>query len=142
MFRQLTQVLETTEDLNEFVTTGKKILWAFPLIAPWFNWWMRPEHASMLFESQRRMEPALWDALPETTNAEEAMHFKIYKAVDKNHSFMDGMRALLAFLRYFEGQIAGESGKLYSIIATSANHIICSWSEDPLWTSRAVERNC
>ncbi|RDX39611.1 hypothetical protein OH76DRAFT_1424204 [Lentinus brumalis] len=51
-FRRLTKALLNTKDLDVFYTTGKKIIKDFPKVAPWFEWWMRPEHASMLFESQ------------------------------------------------------------------------------------------
>ncbi len=42
---------------------------------------MRDAPASMLFISHRKMDPALWDELPDSTNAEEAMHAKIHTAV-------------------------------------------------------------
>ncbi len=57
------------------------------------------------------MEVALWDSMPETTNAEEAMHWKIYKAVGQDHLFMEGMRALLAFLRHYDSLIAVTSSE-------------------------------
>ncbi|KAF9064588.1 hypothetical protein BDP27DRAFT_1199913, partial [Rhodocollybia butyracea] len=50
----------------------------FPKIRPWLQWWMSDKHATMLFESKRSMDPAIWDSLPETTNPEESMHFSMY----------------------------------------------------------------
>jgi len=42
------------------------------------EWWMRPAHASMLFHSDKKMDIEIWDSIPKTTNAQEAMHWKIY----------------------------------------------------------------
>ncbi|KAI0737390.1 hypothetical protein C8Q80DRAFT_1125393 [Daedaleopsis nitida] len=88
-FRTLTEDLLSADNLEEFRLTAHDVLNEFPRLAPWLNWWLRDEHASMLFQSHRRMEPILWESVPSTTNAEEAMHFKIYNAVGKNHNFME-----------------------------------------------------
>jgi hypothetical protein len=39
--------------------------------------------------------------MPETTNAEEAMNFKIYAAVGQDHNLMDGLYSLLAVAEYY-----------------------------------------
>ena len=75
-FRRLTARLIEAPDLDTFYDTADTILRDFKSVKPWLQWWMREEHATMLFESQRRMDPILWKSLPNTTNAEEAMHFK------------------------------------------------------------------
>ncbi len=72
----------------------------FPKTAPWLNWWLRPDHASMIFPSQRRMDAIVWDTLPDSTNAEEAMHFKIYQLVGKKHDIMPGLDGLLQVEKY------------------------------------------
>lgn len=64
----------------------------------------------MLFESQRRMDAVLWNSLPNTTNAEEAMHFKIYSAVGRNHALMEGIFSLLAFVRHYDQLLASAQG--------------------------------
>jgi len=89
-----------TED--EFSLRAKLILRDFPKTASWLNWWIRPAHASMLFEAHRKMDIAIWEAIPVTTNAEEAMHWKLYAAAGRNHSFMEGLRSLYAVATYYE----------------------------------------
>ena len=72
----------------------------YPDVAPWLSWWVRDEVASMLFTSQRRMEPAIWDSIPDTTNAEEAMHWKLYASIGRDHSLMEGIRSILRFAEH------------------------------------------
>jgi hypothetical protein len=48
------------------------------------------------------MDIAIWDAIPTTTNAEEAMHWKLYAARGRNHLFMEGLRALYSVAAYYE----------------------------------------
>jgi hypothetical protein len=60
---------------------------------------MRESHASMLFLLQRKMDPDLWEAIPETMNAEEAMHWKMYSAAGHDHEFLEGMHLLFFFFK-------------------------------------------
>ncbi|KAJ6623168.1 hypothetical protein B0H10DRAFT_825258 [Mycena sp. CBHHK59/15] len=62
----------------------------------------------MLFRSYRIMSPALWDSIPESTNAEEAQHFKIYAAVGKGHSLLGGMECIVKFVEHYELLANGE----------------------------------
>jgi hypothetical protein len=39
--------------------------------------------------------------MPETTNAEEAMHWKLYSAVGRDLSLMDGLHGLYAVAEYY-----------------------------------------
>ena len=63
---------------------------------------MRLEHVRMLFSSERVMSEQVWTSLPSTTNAEEAMHWKLYCAVGCNHTFMEGLTALLRVAHYYK----------------------------------------
>ena len=110
-FRRLTARLIEAPDLDTFYDTADTILHDFKSVKPWLQWWMREEHATMLFESQRRMDPILWKSLPSTTNAEEAMHFKIYSAVGRSHTLMEGIFSLLAFVRHYDQLIASVQGE-------------------------------
>ena len=65
------------DNVEQFLSRTKVILHDFPKTEAWLQWWMRPSHASMLFVSLHRMEPELWESIPDTTNAEEAMHWKL-----------------------------------------------------------------
>ncbi|KAJ7087995.1 hypothetical protein B0H15DRAFT_982589, partial [Mycena belliarum] len=62
---------------------------------------MLPAHASMLFPSFRIMTLELWNSLPATTNAEEAMHWKIYAALGKFLALLEGLKGLYKFAEYY-----------------------------------------
>ncbi len=94
-------------DVETFRKHAEELLCKFPNVKSWLEWWMRDGPASMLFISRRKMDPKLWDELPDSTNAEEAMHAKIYTAVGRDHSLMHGVRSLLRFIRYYERLLAG-----------------------------------
>ena len=87
---------------DDFQLRANLIIRDFPKLASWMEWWMRPSHASMLFRSERKMDTELWNGLPSTTNAQEAMNAKIYKACGQDHQFLEGMNALYAFALHFE----------------------------------------
>ena len=89
-----------TED--KFSLCAKLILRDFPKTASWLNWWIQPAHASMLFEAHWKMDINIWNAIPVTMNAEEAMHWKLYAAAGRNHSLMEGLRSLYAVAAYYE----------------------------------------
>lgn len=48
----------------------------------------------MIFDSQRVMSAERVALLPNTTNAEESMHAKIYSTVGHNHELIPGLDAL------------------------------------------------
>ncbi|KAF8059495.1 hypothetical protein FPV67DRAFT_1362049, partial [Lyophyllum atratum] len=48
------------------------------------------------------MDPDVWNSIPETTNAEEAMHWKLYRACGRDHSFMEGLASLYSVADYYE----------------------------------------
>ena len=48
------------------------------------------------------MKPELWEAIPETTNVEEAMHWKMYSATGCDHGFLEGMHSLYAIAQYYQ----------------------------------------
>ncbi|KAF5368795.1 hypothetical protein D9757_012291 [Collybiopsis confluens] len=64
-------------------------------IKPWLTWWTRPDIARMIFASQRLMNLDHAQLLPNTTNAEESMHAKIYALVGKHHELIPGLDGLL-----------------------------------------------
>jgi hypothetical protein len=66
----------------------------FPKLNPWIDWWLRPEHAVMLFKSHREMGNSLWNSLPDTTNPEEALHFSMYSAMGKHQNFLVGLEKI------------------------------------------------
>ena len=73
---------------DEFQRRAHLIVRDFPKLKSWMEWWMRPAHASMLFESEREMDLKIWESLPHTNNAEEAMHWKLFSACGRDHAFL------------------------------------------------------
>lgn len=85
-----------------FIKQCGALLQLVPDIQPWLVWYLRPAHARMLFAAKREMEIEVWDSLPDTTNAEEAMHWKMYAGTGRDHDFLEGLEALWAFGRYYK----------------------------------------
>ncbi|KAJ3925681.1 MAG: hypothetical protein NXY57DRAFT_948889 [Lentinula lateritia] len=100
-FENLALGLLDLSSSKEFQQHVGELRASFPLANGWIAWWIREEHASMLFKSQRRMEPALWSSMPDTTNAEEAMHWRLYTAQGKNHTLFTGLQALHTVAKHF-----------------------------------------
>ncbi|KAL1715944.1 hypothetical protein EV715DRAFT_293655 [Schizophyllum commune] len=95
----------------DFQSAANSLLRDFPKVQPWLEWWLRDNTARMVFESQREMDIELWNSLPETTNAEESLHNKIYKGIGKDFTLMEGLNALWLFADGLQKQSsAAESG--------------------------------
>lgn len=89
-------------DSEEFRSRAALIVSEYPALKSWMEWWTRDAHAIMLFSSERRMDIELWESLPDTNNAEEAMHWKLYCACGRNHKLMEGIVGLYAVAMYYE----------------------------------------
>ena len=89
-------------DHDEFIVRANVVIRDFPKAQAWLTWWMRPSHAKMLFSSERTMTEQVWTSLPSTTNAEEAMHWKLYCAVGRNHALLEGLVSLLRVAEYYK----------------------------------------
>lgn len=111
-FERMAHALLHLEDLESFQAHAAVLATSFPQVAPWLEWWLRDSHARMLFLPYRSMDTALWDSLPETTNAEEAMHWKIYAGIGQDQTFLAGLESLYAFAGHYERLLAGISGTL------------------------------
>lgn len=85
----------------EFASRAALIIEEYPKLEAWMDWWTRPVHAAMLFSSERQMDLEIWESLPDTNNAEEAMHWKLYCACGRNHDFLEGMVSLFAVAEYY-----------------------------------------
>ena len=99
-FRHKCKKLLTVGEV-EFFEIAADIQRKWPRTQTWMNWWLIPENAQMLFSCMRKMTPALAAKLPDTTNAEEAMHATIYCGVGKGHTLFDGLNGLLAIEKYY-----------------------------------------
>lgn len=56
----------------------------------------------MLFQPHHEMNQELWDSIPDTTNAEESIHWKLYCAVGKNMGLLEGLEGLFKFAQYLQ----------------------------------------
>lgn len=104
-FKTMAMALLSVKTPDEFVLAASTLRSRFPSVSAWLDWWLREDNAMMLFQSQREMDPTLWNSLPATTNAEEAMHRKIYTTVGSDHELMEGLHSLVAFIGTFEQQM-------------------------------------
>ncbi|KAJ7761346.1 hypothetical protein B0H16DRAFT_1211916, partial [Mycena metata] len=104
VFANAAKKLLKCETVDEFTTHANAFIEAFARAETWIRWWMLPAHACMLFPSFRVMDAALWHKIPDTTNAEEAMHWKMYAGLGKAFALMPGLRVLAAFADYYRTQ--------------------------------------
>ncbi|KAF7372007.1 hypothetical protein MVEN_00058900 [Mycena venus] len=104
VFENYARELLECKDIQEFTTLAGKFKAAFPRAETWFSWWELPSHACMLFPSFRIMNSKLWNSIPGTTNAQEAMHFKLYAALGRKLGLMEGLKGLVAFAEYYRTQ--------------------------------------
>lgn len=100
------------ENTNDFRIRAAHLVEEFPLVKPWLNWWLHESRASMLFKSERKMKPDIWEAIPDTTNAEEAMHHVFYAAAGRNHDLLEGCNALFALNLHFLTQYKQAEGAI------------------------------
>jgi hypothetical protein len=92
-----TALLAPTMTSKQFVEECSEIVKKFPGCEPWLQWWMIPEHAMMLFPSEKRMHPRLWIIIPHTTNAGESQHNRLYHATGKDFPLIEGLDHLAHF---------------------------------------------
>lgn len=112
LFESMALGLLNVDTPSQFHSQALDLIHKFPLTRPWMSWWMQPSSASMLFESHRMMDINLWNSLPATTNAEEAMHFRIKMAIGYDMSFLDGLDGLYRFTSMLELKMKGSLGML------------------------------
>lgn len=133
VFQRRAYALLDQPNAQAFQKRAQKLIKMFPKIKPWLLWWTRDAHASMLFTSERTMEPVLWDSLPDSTNAEEAMHHKIYSAVGRDHNLISGINGLEAFARHYEQLITGAAGEPFVVLeGLNITHTVYSRQEDSI----------
>ncbi|KAK7013291.1 hypothetical protein R3P38DRAFT_3581024, partial [Favolaschia claudopus] len=129
IFENYARRLLRCNSVEEFHDHAERFIKAFPLAKSWIRWWMLPAHAIMLFPSFREMSAELWDSIPATTNAEEAMHWKLYAAIGKLLALMQGLKSLYSFAVHYQKlyDAAGQGVKIF-------------YGSDPQHWKRATER--
>lgn len=66
------------------------------------------------------MDAFIWDSIPDTTNPEEAMHWKLYTALGQNHSIVPGIVALYSIGLYFDEQFVTVQGTSFTMCLSVA----------------------
>jgi hypothetical protein len=115
IFANYARKLLSCETMGEFLSHANDFIAAFPRAESWIRWWMIPAHACMLFPSFRGMNPALWDSIPATTNAEEAMHWKLYAALGHFLALLEGLKALYKFASHYQRLSDAAARELFPI---------------------------
>ncbi|KAF5379616.1 hypothetical protein D9757_009228 [Collybiopsis confluens] len=105
-FKNLCSELTTVVTQHEFNAAVAQLRERWPKTSHWLTWWLAPDHARMIFPSQQTMSPELAAQLPDTTNAEEAMHATIYRVVGSLHNpLFRGLDGLLNVEKGFRRDI-------------------------------------
>ncbi|KAJ8080754.1 hypothetical protein PM082_017588 [Marasmius tenuissimus] len=94
--------LVAASDSTQFIELAVQLSKEFPNTSSWVQWWMRKEHATMLFASAQHMDPALWESILKTTNSAESMHWRLYSAVGRRHELISGIYVLYKVAGSFE----------------------------------------
>lgn len=98
-------------DAEQLKQLADRLVTDFPHIKNWLDWWLRLSHAQMLFSACRTMDPVLADSMPESTNAEEAMNWKVYSALGKKLPLMQGLRGLYVFAQHYHTLTVGKDSE-------------------------------
>lgn len=109
-FEKLALGLISAGSLTAFQQQANTILRQYPPVKLWMSWWSQPQIAQMLFNPLRAMDAQLWDSIPDTTNAEEAMHWRLYQHSGRDLSLMDGLEGLYRFSQLLERRTNGRLG--------------------------------
>lgn len=121
-------------DPTQLRKMADRLIKDFPRIKNWAEWWLRLSHAQMLFTAHRSMDPALAASIPESTNAEEAMNWKIYSALGKKLPLMQGLVGLHAFAKHYHTLSVGINSKkllmhYYRVLIDYTSR----WHENTIW---------
>jgi hypothetical protein len=101
-FESRALALLDAEDVNSFTKMCGALLRDFPNVENWLQWWQQERPARMLFKPFRVMSDELWQKLPRTTNAEEALHFRLYAAVGRDLGLLEGLEGLFKFAEHLQ----------------------------------------
>jgi hypothetical protein len=100
-FKNLANGLVTAspQQFRQDVQTLKR---KFPLAGPWIDWWQASTVAKKLFKAKSEMHPIIRLIIPDTTNAGESQHNKIYIAAGKYLPVFQGLVNLVFYFGYYE----------------------------------------
>ena len=97
-FRGLAMRLPNCQTPSEFESVIAEILDLFPMTRGWADWWSKPSVAKLFVRAFMDMDDDTFESLPWTTNAQEAMHQALYKAV--GNRFKTDTEGLEAFYKF------------------------------------------
>ena len=95
-FKKLALELCTIDSVSDFKDLVDSIVSEFPLVTAWLSWWRHKDRAPIIFPAVREMSEEAWNSMPNTTNAAESQHQKIYTAVGRNLEFFQALDGLYA----------------------------------------------
>jgi hypothetical protein len=114
LFLRRVKDLKMAQSTKEFSNIFEDIISQWPSLKDWIDWWNQEGNKQMIFRAYRKMDEKLWEALPDTTNAEESMHYKIYQAIGKGHGIIEGLQSLVKLVNYLDEISRAAEGRLLS----------------------------
>lgn len=102
--RYLHHIVDKDTSQEEFTATIRSLLTDFPKVRGWLEWWLRPAIASMIFPSQSKLDPAVAEQVPSTSNPVEHQHALLHHATGKDHDFLPGIKKLYMHVGERESQ--------------------------------------
>ncbi|KAJ3554223.1 hypothetical protein NP233_g12468 [Leucocoprinus birnbaumii] len=94
--------LASIEDVGKSDHLRVKLTKKWPKAAVFFAFWATGPAAKMLSAVHSSMPKEVRDTLPNTTNAQEALHWLFYRAVELGHSLLSGLAALYRVVMKFQ----------------------------------------
>lgn len=108
-FEKRALALLDASDIADFNQRASLLTREFPSVLPWLQWWRQKGPAQKLFKAFRIMDDQTWSQLPATTNAEEALHFSLYRATAKGVGLIEGIEGLHHYAEWFMYQSTASS---------------------------------
>lgn len=99
-FQHLCMGLTKVADIQDLRHRANAIIEEFPLTRDFMTWWLHPDRAPLIFAADRVMDPGTFSRLPETTNAEESQHNKLYSISGRGNDFLEGAEGLHTYSEY------------------------------------------
>ncbi|KAI0314864.1 hypothetical protein OF83DRAFT_1174376 [Amylostereum chailletii] len=89
----------TTEEFNQAVI---KICGLSPELDSWFDWWLRPRIAQMIFPACAQGDKSLRDQVSKTSNPIESQHSLLHRATGKEHRGREAIESLHQYVKPLE----------------------------------------
>lgn len=93
-FFNATMHLVDINDYLELIEEAETICEQWPMCQSWLDWWVYSSAGSKLFKARRTMPQNAAEKIPDTTNAQEAMHRYYYMATNQRQNSITGKLSL------------------------------------------------